>query len=903
MATHKELITSGKFDEKFKRALLDYYSYGFKNLGSFDEKRRQTLSEDWLRLNRVIVNYMEWSKNRNEIMFASVDSQSMDENPFHRVYRFCKYKPFIYPAYFLHTIAALSHSFTLREGVDALELDDDPRMHLEDLLDSDTKLKTSDLIYFYTENLAPATGDDRNKTPNNRLNDLEMIGLVECEQYDGAVGGKGDRRWSLPELTMRKILDSGETVNADFAHHFFSALDFFSKYYLFGEVGTFLRDRICSEEVSPFRFKHEYFMQSLNDFNLIDLLYAIENKKWCKVKYSHGIADFSTEILCYPLEIRISNMNGREFLMYYEPFHRSYTALRIEFIDSIEFYDDKKIRTVLSESEFHYSSDSIDSDIKNARDSLQYSWGVATTKIQDNNTVNPIKAHNVSLRIAYTPETDYYIANRLKRECRFGNVLVDEESHSISFSVGVSDEVELRPWIRSFYSRIISCSGMVTDTFSLDEDVERIVSLLLHDKVKERENLKSIAKTSRWTIPDSVLPLLGSGTKARAHDLLFNEAFSVYYYIIADVFVQLCSGSKDGIFTDSDIYNIISCSFGKYYVRAGEETEDLLPSEIKELLINGGFLKKTTKTSTNEYEFVRSSIGGGFNRRLKEMDAYLSKYKCDSGVELYRDVVPLSVMELRWLKTILCDESNRIKLFLSEEEIAVIKNLLNRYATEISAIPMEKIKYFDRFHFPKTRSENEASVLATLLEGIYDQKTVQIKYRTMKRRVMIGEFRPIVLEFSKRNNRFQGFLQDCKSDRIYTLNVDRIESATETDASFDYSAAEQAFAAFRENNTTMVEIEFFDSRNIADRILTEFSPWKKRCSFDTETGLYKLTVFYQKQDEIDLVIRLLGYGATIRFTDKNHPIYKEILARMNQQMDLIREQRKLQRDKETGVNR
>ena len=216
---------------------------------------------------------------------------------------------------------------------------------------------------------------------------------------------------------------------------------------------------------------------------------------------------------------------------------------------------------------------------------------------------------------------------------------------------------------------------------------------------------------------------------------------------------------------------------------------------------------------------------------------------------------------------------------------------------------MEKIKYFDRFHFPKTRSENEASVLATLLEGIYDQKTVQIKYRTMKRRVMIGEFRPIVLEFSKRNNRFQGFLQDCKSDRIYTLNVDRIESATETDASFDYSATEQAFAAFRENNTTMVEIEFFDSRNIADRILTEFSPWKKRCSFDTETGLYKLTVFYQKQDEIDLVIRLLGYGATIRFTDKNHPIYKEILARMNQQMDLIREQRKLQRDKETGVNR
>ena len=38
MATHKELITAGKFDEKFQRALLNYYSYGFKSLSSFDEK-------------------------------------------------------------------------------------------------------------------------------------------------------------------------------------------------------------------------------------------------------------------------------------------------------------------------------------------------------------------------------------------------------------------------------------------------------------------------------------------------------------------------------------------------------------------------------------------------------------------------------------------------------------------------------------------------------------------------------------------------------------------------------------------------------------------------------------------------------------------------------------------------
>ena len=356
MATHKELITPGKFDEKFKRALLDYYSYGFKSLGSFDAKKRKTISEDWLRLNRVLSDYLEWSDNRNSVIFASVDSQAMETNPFHRIYRFCKYKPLTYPAYFLHTMAALSDKFGLRGGVDVLDLPEDQRLHLEDLLECQSNLKTSDLIFFYTEALASSEGDDKNKTPNNRLDDLLSLGLLECEQHKS----KGDRRWSLPDLTMGKILDAGGTADTDFEHHLRSALEFFSKYYLFGEVGTILTDRLSGDEISPFRFKHEYFMQSLNDFNLVDLLYAIENNKWCKIKYTHGTAGFVTELICYPLEIRVSNMQGREFLMYYEPFHRSYTALRLEFIDSIEYYDDKKVKSILTRNGYHTSSESVD---------------------------------------------------------------------------------------------------------------------------------------------------------------------------------------------------------------------------------------------------------------------------------------------------------------------------------------------------------------------------------------------------------------------------------------------------------------------------------------------------------------------------------------------------------------
>lgn len=902
MATHKELITAGKFDEKFKRALLDYYSYGFKCLGSFDAKKHQTISEDWLRLNRIIADYMKWSEDRNDVMFASEDSQSMETNPFHRIYRFCKYNPLTYPAYFLHTMAALSKSFQLRGGVDALSLDDDQRIHLEDLIERQEDLKTSDLLYFYTDKLAPSVGDDRNKTPNNRLADLERLGLVSCRQKGGVKGGKGDRRWSLPLFTIGTILDAGNKVSKDFEHHLHSALDFFSKYYLLGEVGTFLLDRIYSDDVSPFRFKHEYFMQALNDFNIADLLYAIEHNKWCKIKYRHGIRNAEREILCYPLEIRISNMNGREFLMCYEPFKRSYTALRIEFIDAIEYFDDSKVKRILAQTGYHPLSETVDTDISNARESLKYSWGVSSTKEPIGNAQSIAVPHPVNFKIAYAPKQDYFIVNRLYRERRTGYLEKPDGSTYLHFSVNVSDETELRPWMRSFYSRIASCDGILeTDDFSLDDDVEDIVRVLIRDELHPKRQNVPKRILPRWEIPDDAKALLGNGAKAREHDLLFNEVFCIYYYIIADVFVRLSSSPKEKSYNKQEILQAIEDSFNKFYLLIGQETESLLPDEILELLIDGGFLERIDRAIPGAYETVRYDAGTGYVKRQKTEKAYISKYVCDPDVELYRDVVPLTTLELRWLKTIVRDQ--KMRLFFSGDEITLLQNLLDENASSIKALPMNKVVFFDRFRFTEKNARRETAVLATILEGIYDQRTVRLKYHTNQKGPRHGEFRPIVLEFSKRNNRFQGYFQNCKTNAILTINIAQIETATETGTVFDYSAAEIALADYRKNNTTSVEIEFSNVKNIVDRILTEFSPWEKRCSFDAKTRKYRLTIFYQTPDELDLVVRLLGYGAYLRFVDKEHPIFKEIQLRMKKQMELIEERRKNSNVQEPGDNR
>ena len=125
MAVHRELVSAGKFDEKFRRALLDYYGYGYKPLASYD---------NWRRLNGILADYLDWAKEPGAVRFASADSEQMEENPFHRVYRFCKYKPVAYPATFLHTLALLSGEFSLRALPPAVQEDEERQMHLEDVL-------------------------------------------------------------------------------------------------------------------------------------------------------------------------------------------------------------------------------------------------------------------------------------------------------------------------------------------------------------------------------------------------------------------------------------------------------------------------------------------------------------------------------------------------------------------------------------------------------------------------------------------------------------------------------------------------------------------------------------------------------------------------------------------------
>lgn len=997
MSTHKELISSLKFNEAFKSTLRNYYTYGFMKTGD-----DQTEREDWKRLDKILNEYMSWSGRggKKKRMFVSPNSQSLSFNPFHRIYRFCIYTEKDI-AYFLHMLSALSDCIWLRSNkdseeealleeeaesyasekkiddpnlreqlrnafiaVNALDLDHCSKMILQkgkkiyrpfdsqgedwnyrlrmvNAIYRGEALTTAELMCFYPDGMPLFSGE--NNKHKVRLGRLEQYGYLRCKQKKGDQGGDGDKSWEKSELTVQKILDAGLKVNSEFTENFKMALDFYSRFFVLGEIGMFLLDRLGGVCDSPFRFKHEYFMQAVNDYNLIDLLFALEKRMWCRVRYKHGITKEETEILCYPLEIRCSAFTGREFLMCYELFTRSCISLRLDFIEAIDYFKDEDIKEFL-----HVSPKMLDADIETARMVIQHTWGVSTGPVlcgnaasilkkikcriiisEDNReNVNKllrllkrkklnqvesfeaddrqiiftaavssvyqlkgtirdckpeiideeygtgcVKTTTVKMNIRYDHKDEYWIGDRLEKEKRRGTWLPEEGI----FEVKVTDSCEMRPWVRSFYSKICSCEGMDMNGFSISSDVEDIAEKLDKEKLLTRR----LNKQQEYTLPG--VPLLfkdhldSLAEPAQEHNKIFNESHSAYYYVISDAFAELCKKKDDEYVTSEELEAVIKQSIRKYQYMIGAQTEAILTEEdaFKIMLAIHDLL--TEKKGT-----------------------FRTKYVCGKNLNFYRDIVPLSELERRWLRTVLDD--SRIGAFLSEQEIHAVRAELLKFDRSLLPLSVDKIYCYDSCLFPEKDSTRENEVLPILLKCIRRCCSVDIEYQPQRRDIVRGTYNPVMIEFSKKDNRFRGFFQSHQDGKVYEMNISQIISAQPGEERFDRTAAMKVFTDFQNINVKSVEIAFMNVRNMADRILTELSPWSKRCVFDQAAGLYRLTLFYKKQDETELVIRMLGYGADIYFTDKNHKICREISQRIKKQEELMEGVKSRNKPNEAKIN-
>ena len=800
--------------------------------------------------------------------------------------------------------------------------------------------------------------------------------------------------WYKSSLTMENLVwsaagfpkqEDGGDINS-ILESILAMCRFFSDYYPLGAVGTMLEKRILPalgpEKSRPecFRFKHNYIQKPMYDYHLIDLWIAIEKEYYCRLKYAHATNLRKMEDFGVPLEIRVSVLNGREYLLYYQIWEKKIKSMRIEFIDEIDMYSkvpgsvrlyrktiqkDKKKKieqTKYIKTMPPIKADDLYKQLSLAKKMLPYLWGMEVSEcIVDDQWESRLRTYKIF--VSHDTEKEHYIHNRMSREKRsLADVRQkDSEADGLFEIKGTCFPTkEFRTWIRSYYRRVHGCDpGMADnggeDDFSLAEDVESMWKLyykegfgISGEAAEEQEKDQSSEILYGYLVEES-REKRGTGGKNQVkssikapghegHEELFNEFFSKYAIAAGNALLR-CSGKK-------------VCSRAAFKRALEEEVRKNRPFyKAEEGNRDGNGLPED-----RIHDIVEELTNYIAERELIGLDGktrFISKRK-----DYLYDFLPITGVEARWLLTVLQDPlaevffdekllrsgvPDKLRKCLCGERSCLpdrnlhsyldhppdhpsdnlldnslglpagervkpstreqaLKNVFHHTPYRTKPFHMEYINYFDRHNVKglKTRFENkgnstgrsseEIRLLRLIYEAMQSGRKIHICYKNWK-----GENKKVVcspswLEYSRRDNVFRVWYYNRKLKRVMKINVPRILSAVQMqDTGYDLHEEQKITDKAIKASMKSIAVEFCQgSRNLPDRILTEFSLWEKQCTYDSDTGKYTMTINYPKFDEKEILVRLMGYGPYVRVVnDEDGYILNEIKERIRIQRDIL----------------
>ncbi len=746
--------------------------------------------------------------------------------------------------------------------------------------------------------------NDNKRNTNNHLTKMYKLGLVSNLSYDNPNELKKWINQQFTELKFSNILkddclfDQQEefqelkksslnywkinSINAKYLFNdidllsIYNMLDFYSQTIMFGEIGELLKQRIIKrlgkELYSAFRFKNNYLLSTLNDYNLYDLYYAMENEYICYIKYTHGINKNvcvydNGEYIIKPLEVRISTSNGREHIMCYDIINERVLSLRLDFIDEIIVYkdvlskrNDKKNSNFIIQIKNNIDSYRINQNYKNlsmgliikrkdikdkkAKEKLKYVWGVNTNQmlISDNDI-------SIEDRIIKFDEKNknfkQLLQIRIRGYSKNKNIIKQKQLKNN----------EMIPWVRTLY-------GYVDDTNILDlnSDVEAMYTLYCDGKnLEERKDKKesNLNKNDKIDNQDLLIDTDCNNKfiidKTELHGSIFNEYFSVFTTIMVDSLLEV-----------DKQYKIQKKSLTELKVKG------IILNEIK----NNKLLKNRNYEGLDDIIFDELKHSELLLRNTN--GKYFTRYDTSKCESYLWDILPLSTNEIRWLNTILNHPYSN--LFIDDNIRTTILNKIKK-----SNVKKFNLNYYDQI---KSNSiEKNSTIIKTIINVITkEHKKIKISYIDDIEKELICC--PVWIEYSKKYNNMQIRFRKVKDKSL--INVDTIKNITILKD--DYNLDEERNAVLKEikNNKKMILIRFFDEVGVPDRIMNEFSPWNKECTYDSNNNLYILKLYYDDDEKMEIVEKLLGYGPYIKVMNDTGKVLEKIRRLMVKQKNILR---------------
>lgn len=234
--------------------------------------------------------------------------------------------------------------------------------------------------------------------------------------------------------------------------------------------------------------------------------------------------------------------------------------------------------------------------------------------------------------------------------------------------------------------------------------------------------------------------------------------------------------------------------------------------------------------------------------------------------------MPLTILEKRWLKTILLDK--RVKLFL--EPVPENAELAD---TDPLFFP-EDIVYFDRY--VDGDDYDDPAYIANfrlIRQAIAERRKLKVTFLNSREQKRCEILEPVQLEYSDKEDKFRVLCADRQS--IKTVNLGRIVQCELLEDTFPENVR------LKEREKKVLKFILTDERNALERAMMKFSHYKKEVERrDAEN--YLVTLEYDVDDETDVLIQILSFGSYIEVTAPDR-MREELRKRMERQMALIDE--------------
>jgi len=215
----------------------------------------------------------------------------------------------------------------------------------------------------------------------------------------------------------------------------------------------------------------------------------------------------------------------------------------------------------------------------------------------------------------------------------------------------------------------------------------------------------------------------------------------------------------------------------------------------------------------------------------------------------------------RWLKAKLNDP--KIYLFLEKD---TVKQLNDRLKDVQPLYKTENFRCSDMFSNGDDYYDEEyRKNFRIILSAIKHKTLLNIRFVSGHGKNIYGTFLPLKMEYSLKNDKFRVYccqIRNGLNSGNGIINISRIESIETDEEPYRKHISMKKYFSSRRCKVP-VTVVVTPERNGIERFLTEFSSYEKQTEKDPLSENCTVKIWYDIQDETELLIRLLSFGPVL----------------------------------------